>query len=182
MRKLLILLTGLTLLFAGCANKPVVVLKTNMGTIKIELNGDEAPQHTENFLKLIREQFYVGLKFHRIVPGFVIQGGDPFSKNEDRSMHGRGGNEHTIPAEIKLTHQRGSVAAARMPDQVNPEKKSNGSQFYICLTALPQLDGNYSVFGKVIEGMDVVDKIAVVKTDPRDNPIQPVIIEQVYED
>jgi len=166
----------------ACKNNPHVVIKTNMGEIEIELNGDEAPKHVENFIKLVDQQFYTGTTFHRIIPGFVIQGGDPFSKDKDRSNDGRGGPGYMIDAEIKLKHERGSVASARLPDQVNPERKSNGSQFYICLQDLPQLDnGGYTVFGKVVKGMEIVDKIAKVKTDRLDNPLRRIVMEQVYE-
>ena len=92
----------------------------------------------------------------------------------------RGGPGYTLPAEIKMPHKRGFVGAARQPDNVNPEKRSNGSQFYICLKDLPHLDGNYTVFGRVIEGMDVVDKIAQVPRDKRDNPIEKVEMKKVY--
>lgn len=152
----------------------LVVIETTMGTISIELFTGQAPQHSENFKKLAREGFYNGTIFHRVIPGFVVQGGDPNSRSEDRSVHGRGGPGYTIPAEIGIDHERGHVAAARLGDQVNPERESSGSQFYICLDALPNLDGAYTVFGRVAEGMDVVDAIAQVETDPNDNPVERV--------
>lgn len=132
----------------------VAVIETNKGTIECELAEEYAPQHCQNFIKLAKEGFYDGLTFHRVVPDFVIQGGDPEGT-------GRGGPGYTIPAEIGLIHHRGALAAARTSDQVNPERRSSGSQYYICHKPLPQLDGKYSVFGFTIKGLDVVDKIAV---------------------
>jgi len=147
----------------------IIVLETNLGNIKIKLDSVSAPQTSANFEKLVAEKFYDNLTFHRIIPGFVIQGGDP-------KGDGSGGPGYTIPAEIKLLHKRGSVAMARLADQVNPKRESSGSQFYICLQDLPQLDGQYTVFGQVVEGMDVVDKISQVKTGANDKPIEPIII------
>ncbi|MEO0074503.1 MAG: peptidylprolyl isomerase [candidate division WOR-3 bacterium] len=147
-----------------------------LGKIKIKLYTKEAPKTTENFIKLVNQGFYNGLTFHRVIPGFVIQGGDP-------KGDGTGGPGYTIPAEINanLKHIRGAVATARLSDQVNPTKASSGSQFYICHAPAPHLDGNYTIFGMVVEGMDVVDKIALVKTTPGNNkPIVPVVMEKVY--
>jgi len=152
----------------------LVVIQTNIGDIVIELFEEAAPKHAVNFRKLVREGFYDGTTFHRVIPGFVIQGGDPNSKDDDRSNDGTGGPGYTVDAEIGLKHARGSVSAARRPDQVNPQRASSGSQFYICLKDLPSLDGAYTVFGKVVEGMDVVDKIAAVPRDQRDNPVEKV--------
>ena len=152
----------------------LVVIQTNIGDIVIELFEEAAPKHAVNFRKLVREGFYDGTTFHRVIPGFVIQGGDPNSKDDDRSNDGNGGPGYTVDAEIGLKHARGSVSAARRPDQVNPQRASSGSQFYICLKDLPSLDGAYTVFGKVVEGMDVVDKIAAVPRDQRDNPVEKV--------
>lgn len=169
------------LISVGCSSNPHVVIATSKGEIELELYPDAAPKHVENFLKLVENRYYVGTTFHRIVPGFVIQGGDPNSKDTDRMNDGTGGPGYTIEAEIGLPHKRGSLASARQGDRVNPEKRSNGSQFYICLEDLPQLDrGGYTVFGQVVAGMDVVDKIAAVKTDARDNPVNPVTMEQLY--
>lgn len=155
--------------------KPHFLIKTNLGDIEVELDGKAAPKTVENFKKLALEGFYDGTTFHRIVPGFVIQGGDPLSKdNTQRGRHGTGGPGYTVPAEIGLKHKRGSLATARQGDQVNPKKESSGSQFYICLADLPMLDGEYTVFGQVVSGMDVVDKIAKQSRDSRDNPTEPV--------
>lgn len=151
----------------------VVALETDFGIIKLSLDQEAAPQTTANFAKLIREGFYDGLAFHRIIPGFVIQGGDP-------KGDGTGGPGYTVPAEIKLFHKRGTVAMARLPDQVNPTRASSGSQFYIALQDLPQLDGQYTVFGEVVSGMEIVDRIAIVETDDNDKPLEPVIIKKAY--
>jgi len=118
----------------------------------MELDALYAPQHVNNFIFLTKEGFFDGLTFHRYDPGFVIQGGDPLGV-------GTGGPGYRIPAEFGLLHEKGAVAMARQPDQVNPEKMSSGSQFYITLEATAFLDGNYSVFGKVVAGMDVVQQI-----------------------
>jgi peptidyl-prolyl cis-trans isomerase B (cyclophilin B) len=123
-----------------------------------------------NFVKLAKQGFYNGTTFHRVIPNFMIQGGDPNSKSEDRSTHGTGGPGYTVEAEIKRDHARGTVATARLGDQVNPEKRSSGSQFFINVKDNGFLNGGYTVFGNVIAGMDVADKIANVPRDERDNP------------
>jgi cyclophilin family peptidyl-prolyl cis-trans isomerase len=143
------------------------------GKIVMELFPDVAPQNAANVESLARKGFYDGLTFHRVVPGFVIQGGDP-------KGDGSGGLNYTVPAEIKLKHYRGSVAMARLGDAGNPSKASSSCQFYICLQDLPMLDGNYTVIGQVRSGMEVVDKIAAVERDAADKPITPVVMEKVY--
>ena len=157
----------------------LVVIKTSMGDITVQLADDKAPKHAANFRKLAKEGFYAGTTFHRVIPGFMIQGGDPNSKGDDRSKDGLGGPGYTIDAEIGLKHDRGVIAAARQGDAVNPLRKSNGSQFYITVVPTPSLDGQYSVFGKVVKGMEVVDKIVAVPRDRNDNPLQKVVIEKV---
>ena len=180
----------ITLFYSGCSStntnikenmeSNIVTLETSMGIITIELYPDEAPKHAENFRKLVNDKFYEGCTFHRVIPEFMIQGGDPNSKDDDRSNDGIGGPGYTIPAEIKLKHEIGSLAAARLGDQVNPGRESSGSQFYISTVKTSWLDGQYTVFGKVIHGMDVVKSIQNVKTDSNDNPIDKVVIEKVY--
>lgn len=128
------------------------IITTNKGKIVCELNYKQAPLSVTNFITLAKGGFYNGLTFHRVEPNFVIQGGDPDGT-------GRGGPGYTVKAEIGLPHKKGALAWARLPDQVNPEKKSSGSQFYIALDDLPFLDGEYTVFGQTVEGMDVVKKI-----------------------
>ncbi|MDE3057608.1 MAG: peptidylprolyl isomerase [Bacteroidota bacterium] len=160
--------------------KGLVVIETTMGNITIQLFDDKAPKHAANFRKLAREGFYNGTTFHRVIPGFMIQGGDPNSKDNDRSNDGMGGPGYTIEAEIGMPHDRGVVGAARQGDAVNPERRSNGSQFYITVAPAHFLDGQYTVFGKVVDGMDVADKIVAVPRDQRDNPLTPVVMKKVY--
>jgi cyclophilin family peptidyl-prolyl cis-trans isomerase len=127
-----------------------------------------------NFIKLAKEGFYDGTTFHRVIPGFMIQGGDPNSKDNDRSNDGRGGPGYEIPAEIKRDHTRGTLATARKGDDVNPQKKSSGSQFFINVKDNDFLNHEYTVFGKVIEGLDVADKIVGADRDRNDNPVEKV--------
>jgi peptidyl-prolyl cis-trans isomerase B (cyclophilin B) len=148
----------------------VAVVETKFGKIVIEFYDKDAPKTVANFIKLAKQGFYNGTTFHRVIPGFMIQGGDPNSKSEDRSTHGTGGPGYTVEAEIKRDHARGTVATARLGDQVNPEKRSSGSQFFINVKDNGFLNGGYTVFGNVIAGMDVADKIANVPRDGRDNP------------
>jgi cyclophilin family peptidyl-prolyl cis-trans isomerase len=129
-------------------------IATEKGDIVVELDAGAAPKTVNNFVFLAREGFYDGLTFHRVEPGFVIQGGDPLGT-------GTGGPGYTVSAEIELEHVKGAIAMARRGDQVNPERASSGSQFYITLAETPHLDGAYTVFGEVTEGMDVVESIAV---------------------
>lgn len=159
--------------------KGMVVIETTLGNIVIQLNDSAAPKHSANFRKLAKEGFYDSTTFHRVIPGFMIQGGDPNSKSGDRSTHGMGGPAYRVDAEIGLTHDRGVIAAARQADQVNPQRMSNGSQFYITVADAKFLDGQYSVFGKVVQGMDVADKIVAVKRDTRDNPLEKVMIKSM---
>jgi peptidyl-prolyl cis-trans isomerase B (cyclophilin B) len=128
------------------------VIHTSKGTIVCELYPDKAPLSVTNFIQLVEGGFYNGLIFHRVVPNFVIQGGDPEGT-------GRGGPGYTVKSEIGLAHQKGALAWARLPDHVNPQKRSSGSQFYITLEAISYLDGEYTVFGKTVSGMDVVSHI-----------------------
>jgi cyclophilin family peptidyl-prolyl cis-trans isomerase len=155
-----------------------------LGNIVIELYPEDAPRHVETFLAHVKENFYQNLTFHRIVPAFIVQGGDPISKeNWTDARVGTGGPTEGIPAEIGRPHVRGSVAAARKPDALNPTRESSGSQFYICLADLPALDrGGYTVFGQVVEGMDVVDKISRVKNsgpNANNRALQRVLMTQV---
>lgn len=128
------------------------IIYTTKGQITCELNYAKAPLSVTNFIQLAKGGFYNGLTFHRVVPNFVVQGGDPEGT-------GRGGPGYTVSAEIGLPHQAGALAWARLPDQINPQKKSSGSQFYIALEKIPYLDGEYTVFGQTVAGMDVVQKI-----------------------
>ncbi len=259
-RLILVLFPIVTIMMTGCAQKTdqVVTIKTDFGDM-VAILYDETPKHKENFLKLVNEQYYDSLLFHRVIEGFMIQGGDPDSKNAPSSQRlGNGGPSYTIPAEFnpKFFHEKGALSAARLGDQVNPQKASSGSQFYIVQgtkqteeqlktdpqkfnTALqqffqkpenkeyldsintfaqhgdqqgfqaylnnlrpvveeqlgislekeiapeilnayttvggaPNLDGQYTVFGKVISGLDVIDKIAATPRDMNDRPVEDV--------
>lgn len=188
-----------------------VLIKTEYGNMVVKLY-DDTPLHRDNFIKLAETGFYNDLLFHRIISGFMIQGGDPDSKNADlETALGQGGPGYTIPAEIKphYYHKKGALAAARKPDQVNPERASSGSQFYIVqgkpqntqilvnlqdrknlsnpgmdfqysdqaikdygnLGGSPHLDGEYTIFGEVIEGLDVIDKLARVAVNSQSRPL-----------
>ena len=141
----------------------VAVLETAQGKVVIKLFDKDAPRTAANFKRLVQEKLYDGTYFHRLIAGFMIQGGDPNTKNSDPTDDGMGGPGYTVPAEIKLPHLRGSVATARQGDDVNPKKDSSGSQFFIDLAPQPALDrGGYTVFGEVLSGMEVVDKIAAL--------------------
>ena len=158
----LVLLTSLPLLLAAAPASPPhprVVLETVCGDIVLELHPEDAPQTVANFTKLVQKGFYDSLTFHRVVPGFVIQGGDPNSRDANPFNDGEGGPGYTIPAEIKAKHVKGAVAMARQADAVNPERASSGSQFYIALRDLAQLDGAYTVFGQVVSGWAAIDSI-----------------------
>ena len=146
------------------------IITTKFGDIEVELYSDSAPKTVENFKDLTKKGFYDGLIFHRIVPGFVIQGGDPYTRDTtNRRRWGTGGPGWNIKAEFnKNRHTRGVLSMARSQD---PD--SAGSQFFIVLKDSNFLDGQYTVFGKVKSGMDAVDKIATLKTDDADAPINP---------
>ncbi|SRR6056297_1088095 len=204
--QLSILIFAMAFQFLGCGdNKEIVVIDTRLGSMELELY-DETPKHKENFLKLVEEGFYDSLLFHRVIPGFMIQGGDPDSKNATPGQRlGTGGPGYTIEAEIGAPHLRGAIAAARRGGPANPEKKSSGSQFYIVtgspVTAAqltkteqakgisyteeeratylkeggtPQLDGDYTVFGRLISGFEVAEKIANEKRDGSNRPINDI--------
>lgn len=160
--------------------EPVFVITTNLGTMKIKLYS-KTPKHRDNFAKLAMAGYYDDLLFHRVIKGFMIQGGDPFSRDTARvAQYGQGGPGYTIPAEIipEYTHKKGAVAAARRGDSANPNRESSGSQFYIVQdeAGCASLNGAYTVFGETIEGLDVIDKIASVATNNKDLPLNPVKI------
>jgi len=142
------------------------VIETKYGSITLKFYPDVAPGHVQNFIDLAKKGFYDGTTFHRVIPGFMIQGGDPNSKNADRRTHGMGGPGYTIKAEFNnRPHKRGTLSMARSQ---NPD--SAGSQFFICVKDAPFLNGQYTVFGEVVSGMDVVDKIVSQPRDQNDNP------------
>ena len=173
-------LTLMLIMFLGGGPKgkeEVVTIHTTFGDIALILF-DETPKHKENFLKLSKEGFYDGTTFHRIIDGFMIQGGDPNTKDDDKTNDGSGGPGYTVPAEFvdSLTHNKGVIAAAREGDRANPKQASSGSQFYIVENedGTHFLDGKYTVFGQVIKGIEVVEKIAEQKKDGRDKPIEAI--------
>ena len=159
---------------------PEFIMETTHGTMKIRLY-DKTPQHRDNFAKLVSENYYDGIRFHRVIEGFMIQTGDPFSRDTALiNSWGTGGPDYTVPAEFiaEYGHKKGAIAAARKGDMANPKKASSGSQFYIVHdpNVCRQLDGQYTVFGEVTEGLEVIDAIATVDTDRYDRPYEDVII------
>jgi peptidyl-prolyl cis-trans isomerase B (cyclophilin B) len=209
MKRILFLSLLFIIIISSCNSGPQkALIETNYGNIEVELF-DSTAQHRDNFIKLVKQGFYDSLLFHRVINDFMIQGGDPESKNAPKTKRlGNGGPGYTIPAEIGALHYRGVLAAARKGGPSNPEKRSSGSQFYIVqgkknLTeddlrkaekynklqytpeqkkkylekgGYPFLDNNYTVFGKVIKGMDVVDKIAKARTSLYDRPAEDIIM------
>lgn len=154
----------------------IVVIETDFGKIEFGLFPDIAPLNVENIVKLVKKDFYNGTTFHRVVPDFVIQGGDPLTKDNNPANDGTGGPGYYLKDEYSkdVKHLEGTVALAKAADN------QNGSQFYICLKALNFLDGKYTIVGQVTEGMDVVKEIAKVKTDRNDRPIENVTMKKVY--
>ncbi len=142
------------------------IIETKFGNIELKFFPDVAPNHVNNFIELSKKGFYDGTIFHRVIPGFMIQGGDPNSKNPDKSSHGMGGPGYSVKAEFnEKPHKRGTLSMARA---ASPD--SAGSQFFICVADAPFLDRQYTVFGEVVSGMDVADKIVNEPRDGRDNP------------
>jgi len=172
----LVTLMSLFLVTGAIAEKPAtekqaphVLLKTKFGEMEIVLFPDLAPKHVESFLKLAKSGFFNGTIFHRIIPGFMIQGGDPLTKDPaNRNRFGTGGPGYTVPAEFsKVLHEKGILSAARTADP-----NSAGSQFFIMVDKAPHLDGQYTVFGEVLKGVEVADKIVAQPRDLRDNPVE----------
>ena len=164
--------------WAELGDEPMLKIQTTDGTMTVKLYA-ETPLHRDNFVKLAKSGFYNGLLFHRIIRGFMIQGGDPFTRDSSKvDQYGTGGPGYTIPAEIVegKTHKKGALAAARRGDKVNPAKESSGSQFYIVQDPdnCVHLDGEYTIFGEVVDGLPVIDKIASERTDYRDRPLRKV--------
>ena len=196
-----IILSALALAFASCTScnkdgqgdstatemenmtEPQFDIVTTHGTMRVKLY-NKTPKHRDNFVKLVKEKYYDGIRFHRIIEGFMIQTGDPFSRDSSLvNRWGTGGPDYTVPAEFvnEYWHKKGALAAARKGDMANPKKASSGSQFYIVHdeNACLHLDGQYSIFGEVIEGLDVIDRIATVDTDMYDRPYEDVIIKTI---
>lgn len=165
---------------ADLPEEPLFDIITNLGTMTVKLYS-KTPKHRENFAKLALSGFYDGLLFHRVINGFMIQGGDPLTKDPaNAAKFGTGGPGYTVPAEFvpEYTHKKGALAAARRGDAANPMKESSGSQFYIVQNenACAQLDGGYTVFGETVRGLDIIDSIASVPVDGRDRPVSEVKI------
>ena len=181
----LILASGLLGAHAAPLGPDVAVLQIRVGKAKecqrvvIGLYDETSPVTVANFKELVRKKFYNGLRFHRALPGALVQTGDPSSRWGQEDRTGTGGPGYTIPAEIKLHHEKGSVAMARLPDDINPAKNSNGSQFYACLKPLPKLDGQYTVFGEILEGLDVLDYISNQSTNSNDFPLPKIVIKSI---
>ena len=163
--------------------QPEFDIITTHGTMRVRLY-DKTPLHRDNFVKLVSEKYYDGIRFHRVIEGFMIQTGDPLSR--DTSMinkWGTGGPDYTVPAEFvdDYHHKKGALAAARKGDLANPKKASSGSQFYIVHDPenCAHLDGQYSIFGEVVSGLEIIDKIATVDTDRYDRPYEDIIINTI---
>ena len=150
---------------------PRAVIKTKLGEIEVKFFPDKAPKHVENFVKLAKSGFYNGTIFHRVIPGFMIQGGDPNTKDPSKKeLYGMGGPGHSVKAEFSdIPHKRGIVSMARSSDP-----NSGGSQFFIVVEDSHFLDGKYTVFGEVVKGMGVADKIVNLPRDAKDNPLERV--------
>lgn len=161
-------------------NEPEFDIITTHGTMRVRLY-EKTPKHKDNFVKLVSEKYYDGIRFHRVIEGFMIQTGDPYSRDTAQiNKWGTGGPDYTIPAEFvgEYRHKKGALAAARKGDLANPKKASSGSQFYIVHDeeGCSHLDGQYTIFGEVINGLDVIDKIATTATDPYSRPYEDIII------
>jgi len=189
MKNLLVLLLAAISLtasaMAATLGPDVAIMEIRMGKEKqtrqviLGLHDESAPFSVENFKTLVRKKFYNFLRFHRISPNSFVQTGDPSSRRGQTEKTGTGGPGYTLPAEIKLKHNKGAVAMARLPDKINPAKNSNGSQFYVCLTPLPKLDGQYTVFAQVLEGLDVLEAISNEPTNSDDFPLPKIVIKSI---
>jgi peptidyl-prolyl cis-trans isomerase B (cyclophilin B) len=188
MKKILVLLAALGLSVVACLADPVAVFDVQWGKGKqrqtrsfaIAFYDADAPQTTANFKKLVQNGFYIKTTIHRVFPNYLVQGGDPLSKKKDRTVIGTGGPGYTLRAEIRRKHLRGSVAMGRLPDNVNPTRQSNGSQFYVCLQAIPSQDGQDTVFGQVISGLEGLDEISRLTADSNANPLDRVEVRRTY--
>lgn len=182
-----------SLLVTGCATPPrsagtgpqvaVMLIKVRKEKkpqrIVIELKEDAAPLTVANFKNLVSRHYYDGMRFHRVFPHQLLQTGDPKSRHGETERSGTGGPGYTIPPEIRLKHDAGAVATSRLPDAINPTRVSNGSQFYICIEPMPDLNGQYTVFGRVIEGLDLLNAISGVPVNSNDFPQENVVIQSI---
>lgn len=180
---LLLVLT--TALHAQNLGPDVVVMDLKVGKerdlrrVVIGLYDSAAPLHAENFKELARTRYYKGMQFHRAFPGALVQTGDPYSRRGPNVRTGTGGPGWTVPAEIRLPHKKGSVAMARLDTPVNPARVSNGSQFYVTLKPMPALNGQYTVFGRVLEGLEHLEEISRLNTDRNNFPLEKVVIKRI---
>ena len=187
-KRLIVLVVTLTLTSSVLSAKDVAVFEVQWKEGKVRqtrsfaigFDEDAAPYTVYNFKKLVKERFYVKTKIHRAIRNYLIQGGDPLTKKNDRNVMGTGGPGYTLPAEIKLKHVRGAVAMGALAAKVNPKLESNGSQFYICLTNIPTQDGKDTVFGHVVGGMDALMEISNAVVDTNNNPINPIVVTKTY--
>ena len=188
MRKRILWFATLAVMLAACGPKTekevVMVVETTMGTVEFKLY-NETPLHRDNFIRLAEEHYFDSLLFHRVIDDFVIQGGDPNSKYaKPGEMLGDGEPDYRVPAEIRvdqgITCVKGSILAAREGDDVNPQRESCASQYCFMMRPCPHLDGAYTVFGEVTEGMEVLEAIQKVETDEYDRPLEDVRMLKVY--
>lgn len=147
--------------------------------VVIGLYDQAAPLTVENFKELIGRKYYNGMRFHRVFPDTLVQTGDPKSRHGQSDASGTGGPGYTIPCEIGLKHALGAVAMARLPDKINPAKASNGGQFYACLRAMPELDGKFTVFGEILEGLEGLQVISNERSDSNDFPLKKIVIKSI---
>lgn len=172
-------------LHAQTLGPDVVVMDLKVGKerdlrrVVVGLYDTAAPLHAENFKELARTRYYKGMQFHRAFPGTLVQTGDPYSRRGPGIRTGTGGPGWTIPAEIRLPHKKGSVAAARLDNKINPARVSNGSQFYVTLKSLPALNGEYTVFGRILEGLEHLEEISRLRTDRNNFPLEKVVIKRI---
>jgi peptidyl-prolyl cis-trans isomerase B (cyclophilin B) len=188
MRNRILGFAALAVILAACGPKTekevVMVVETTMGTVEFKLY-NETPLHRDNFIRLAEEHYFDSLLFHRVIDDFVIQGGDPNSKYaKPGEMLGDGEPDYRVPAEIRvdqgITCVKGSILAAREGDDVNPQRESCASQYCFMMRPCPHLDGAYTVFGEVTEGMEVLEAIQKVETDEYDRPLEDVRMLKVY--
>ena len=182
MKKLLCSAVPLVLALSAASADDVALMQIKIGkekalrSVAIGFYETEAPRTVANFKKLARKGFYKGVAFHRAFPHILVQTGDPLSRKKDRTKVGTGGPGYTILPEIRRPHTKGAVAAARLPDKINPSRVSNGSQFFICLQPQPSYNGQYTVFGNVLYGLDTLDLISTKPVDSNDYPIERCVI------
>jgi peptidyl-prolyl cis-trans isomerase B (cyclophilin B) len=188
MKSALILLATLIISAISSIADPVAVFDVQWGKGKqrqsrsfaIAFFDASAPQTAANFRKLVKDGFYVKTTLHRVFPNYLVQGGDPLSKRKDRTVIGTGGPGYTLRAEIRRKHTRGALAMGRLPDNINPTRQSNGSQFYVCLQPIASQDGKDTVFGEVISGLDALVEISRLPADSNANPIDRVQVRRTY--